>query len=194
MLVDDHPTVRAGLRAILASVDISVVADVDSLAYARREVATLRPDVVLLDVGLGCESGMSVVAEFAAECGVLVHTMHSDLAREALSRGALGFVTKIAPGEVLVSAVRAVAAGRGYLDPAVAAELAVRQERRPLSVRERQVLELLADGLTNREVAEALSISVRTVESVRASLRNRLGLVGRADLVAYARKVDKVGT
>ena len=119
--------------------------------------------------------------------------MHSDLATEALSRGALGFVTKTAPVGVLVSAVRAVAAGRRYLDPALAADLATGLAGSPLSTRQRQVLELLADGLTNQQVADVLVLSVRTVENVRAGLRSRLGLVDRADLVAYARKLSGAG-
>ncbi|UOX93055.1 response regulator transcription factor [Amycolatopsis sp. FBCC-B4732] len=190
-MVDDHPTVRAGIRSALAENGVAAVVEADSLAGARRVVTTSHPDVVLLDLGLGRESGMRAVPEFATGSGVLVHTMHSDLATEALSRGALGFVAKTAPVGVLVAAVRAVAAGRRYLDPALAADLATGLAGRSLSARERQVLELLADGLTNRQVAGVLSISVRTVENIRASLRNRLGLVDRADLVAYARRAGR---
>ncbi|MET8997262.1 response regulator transcription factor [Amycolatopsis sp. NPDC004169] len=193
LLVDDHPTVRAGIRSILNENYIEVVAEADSLADARQALVTSRPNVVLLDLGLGRESGMGAVPEFATASSVLVHTVHSDLASEALSRGALGFVAKTAPVGVLVAAVRAVAAGRRYLDPALAADLAIGPARRPMSSRERQVLELLAAGLTNQQVAGVLSISVRTVESVRASLRNRLGLVDRADLVAYARTAGRTG-
>lgn len=187
VLVDDHPVMRDGIRGVLLDAGFEVVAEVDSPTAATRVVKAYRPAAVVLDLALGAESGLSVLSEIASASRVLVHSMHSEFVRECLVRGAHGFVSKNAPAEILVSAVHALLRGERYVEPALAAELAVAPATSALSARERQVLTLLADGLTNREVASELSVSVRTVESVRAGLRNRLGLVTRADLVAYAR-------
>lgn len=178
---------RAGTRAVLAEAGFVVAAEVDSPEGAVRVAARHRPELVVLDLRLGGGSGMGVLGGLAADCPVLVHSMHVELAGAALRRGAAGFVSKNAPAEVLRSAAVTVAGGGRYLEPGLAAELAAPQDG-PLTPRERQVLELLADGHTNREAAGLLSVSVRTVESVRAGLRTRLGLVTRAELVAYLRR------
>jgi len=199
VLVDDHAILRAGLRRVLeAEPDIEVVGEAPSADRAVFEAIAGRPDVVVMDVMMPGKTGiegMPAVLQAAPEAKVLVLSMQDDphYVREAFEAGAAGYVLKEAADNEVVGAVRAVASGERYLHPALGARLvaAETEERRraeedPLSDREREVLRLLALGHTNQEIAKVLFISVRTAETHRAHILQKLGLSSRAELVRYA--------
>ncbi len=205
LIADDHAVLRAGLRMLIgAQADMQVVgeaADGDEAVRAARET---RPDVVLMDLtmpGSGPASGGIRAIERLREeqpgVRVLVLTMHDVPAylRTALAAGAAGYVVKRAADAELLSAIRDVHRGRPVLDPARAAS--VHQSavgRRPvggptagaLSPREREVLDLIAQGYTNQQMADRLGLSVKTIETHRSRLVEKLGLRSRAELVRYA--------
>jgi len=197
--VDDHAVVRSGLRLVLeAEDDIEVVAEAGTMRDAVFAVRREKPDVVLMDLvmpgGSGIDATPAVLKE-APEAKVLVLSMQDDpvYVREAFAAGASGYVLKEAADTELVQAVREVAAGGRYVHPALGARLAVaeveeqrRAEEDPLSDREREVLRLLALGHTNQEIAKTLYLSVRTVETHRAHIMQKLRLSSRAELVRYA--------
>jgi two-component system, NarL family, response regulator NreC len=199
VLVDDHAVVRSGLRLLLESEDdIEVVGEGGNAQDAVFRARALKPDVMLLDVVMPGESGIEVVPKIlkeSPETKILVLSMQDDpsYVREAFGAGAKGYVLKEAADAEVVSAVREVAAGGSYVHPAlgarmVAAEAAERAaaDADPLSDREREVLRLLALGHTNQEIAGKLYISVRTAESHRAHIMQKLRLSTRAELVRYA--------
>jgi two-component system response regulator NreC len=199
VLIDDHAVVRSGLRLLLdAQHDIEVVGEGGNAQDAVFRARALKPDVMLLDVVMPGESGIEVVPKLLNESpqtNILVLSMQDDpsYVREAFAAGAKGYVLKEAADEEVVSAIREVAAGGSYVHPAlgarmVAAEAAERAaaEADPLSEREREVLRLLALGHTNQEIASQLYISVRTAESHRAHIMQKLRLTTRAELVRYA--------
>lgn len=199
ILVDDHAVVRSGLRRVLeAGSDIEVVGEASNVRDAVFEVRAQKPDVIVMDVVMPGTSGIEgtpLVLHEAPDAKVLVLSMQDDPAyvREAFDAGASGYVMKEAADDEVVDAVRAVAAGQRYLHPALGARLleAESEERRraaedPLSEREREVLRLLALGHTNQEIAKLLYISVRTAESHRAHIMQKLRLGTRAELVRYA--------
>ena len=199
VLIDDHAVVRSGLRLLLeAQQDIDVVGEGGNAQDAVFRARALKPDVMLLDVVMPGESGIEVVPKLVKESPgtkILVLSMQDDpsYVREAFAAGAKGYVLKEAADEEVVSAVREVAGGGSYVHPAlgarmVAAEAAERAaaEADPLSEREREVLRLLALGHTNQEIAGKLYISVRTAESHRAHIMQKLRLSTRAELVRYA--------
>jgi two-component system response regulator NreC len=199
VLVDDHAVVRSGLRLLLdGQDDIEVVGEAGNAKDAIFRARALKPDVILLDVVMPGESGVEVLPKLlkeSPETKVVVLSMQDDpsYVREAFANGASGYVLKEAADEEVVSAVRDIAAGGRYVHPALGARLvaAEAQERAaaeadPLSDREREVLRLLALGHTNQEIAEQLYISVRTAESHRAHIMQKLGLSTRAELVRYA--------
>ncbi len=194
VLAEDHPTVRAGTRALLEPEGFIVVGEAACEREALEIVSERRPDVLMLDMKLESGLALKAIPQFLAAApgmGILVQSCYEDRAIicGALAAGAAGYLLKSSPVSELVLAVRTVASGGRYVQPSLGAGLARAQGREPeLQLRERQVLGLLAEGHTNREVAARLTVSVRTVESVRAALRARLGLVTRADLVAYARQ------
>ncbi|WP_411144787.1 response regulator [Streptomyces sp. x-80] len=198
VLVDDHLTVRAGTRALLEPEGFAVVGETACEREAAVIVAQQRPDLLMLDMVLHTGPVLAAIAgllKAAPGMGILVHSAHEDpaLVRGALAAGASGYLSKNTSVPELVLAARTVASGGRYVQPRLGADLAdVPEYARELSPRERQILDLLTDGHTNREVAAHLAVSVRTVESIRAALRNRLGLVSRADLVAYARRNGSV--
>ena len=199
VIVDDHPVVRSGLRLLLdAEQDIETVGEAGTARDAIFEVRAQKPDVVLMDVVLPDRTGIEAtpdVLKEAPEAKVLILSMQDDpsYVREAFEAGASGYVMKEAADAEVVAAVRAVAAGERYLHPALGARLlaADAEERKraaedPLSDREREVLRLLALGHTNQEIAKQLYISVRTAETHRAHIMQKLRLASRADLVRYA--------
>jgi two-component system response regulator NreC len=199
VVVDDHAVVRSGLRLLLeAQDDIEVVGEAGNAKDAIFRARALKPDVILLDVVMPGESGIDVLPQLkkeSPETKVLVLSMQDDpsYVREAFASGANGYVLKEAADEEVVAAVREVAGGGSYVHPAlgarlVAADAAERAaaEADPLSDREREVLRLLALGHTNQEIAETLYISVRTAESHRAHIMQKLRLTTRAELVRYA--------
>jgi two-component system, NarL family, response regulator NreC len=199
VIVDDHAVVRAGLRLLLdREDDLEVVAEAGTAEEGVRAARLEKPDVVLLDVVMPGGSGIDVCADvITASKGakVLVLSMQDDpsYVREAFAAGASGYMLKEAADADLVHAVREVAGGGRYVHPTLGARLAqaeVEAARRaaddPLSEREREVLRLLALGHTNQEIAGQLYISVRTAETHRAHIMQKLGLGTRAELVRYA--------
>ena len=200
VLVDDHTVVRSGLRLLLdAQDDLEVVGEAGNAKDAVFRARALKPDVMLLDVVMPGESGIAVLPELLKESPVtkvLVLSMEDDpsYVREAFAAGASGYVLKEAADEELVSAVREIAAGGRYVHPTLGARMVTADaeeraaaEADPLSERERlRNLRLLALGHTNQEIAESLYISVRTAESHRAHIMQKLRLSTRAELVRYA--------
>ena len=199
LIVDDHAVVRAGLRRVLeAEPDLETVGEAENAERAVFAAIELKPDVVLMDVVMPGQSGiegMPALLQAVPEAKVLVLSMQDDprYVREAFAAGASGYVLKEAADTEVVSAVRAVAAGESYVHPVLGARLvaAEAEERRraqddPLSEREREVLRLLALGHTNQEIAKLLFISVRTAETHRAHIMQKLRLGSRAELVRYA--------
>jgi two-component system response regulator NreC len=199
VVVDDHAVVRSGLRLLLdAQDDIEVVGDAGNAKDAIFRARALKPDVMLLDVVMPGESGIDVLPQLlkeSPETKVLVLSMQDDpsYVREAFAAGASGYVLKEAADEEVVAAVREVAGGGRYVHPALGARLIdadaaerAAAEADPLSEREREVLRLLALGHTNQEIAQRLYISVRTAESHRAHIMQKLRLTTRAELVRYA--------
>ena len=181
-----------------AEPDIEVVGEAESADRAVFESLSSRPDVVVMDVVMPGKSGIEVMPallQAVPEAKVLVLSMQDDprYVREAFEVGASGYVLKEAADTEVVGAVRAVAAGERYVTPTLGARLVAaaayerkRAEADPLSEREREVLRLLALGHTNQEIAKMLYISVRTAETHRAHIMQKLRLTSRAELVRYA--------
>jgi two-component system response regulator NreC len=199
VVVDDHAVVRSGIKLLLErEEDIEVVGEAGNAKDAMFRARALKPDVMLLDVVMPGESGIEALPKLlkeSPETKVLVLSMQDDpnYVREAFAAGAAGYVLKEAADEEVVSAVREIAAGGHYVHPAlgarmVAAEAEARAaaEADPLSDREREVLRMLALGHTNQEIAKMLYISVRTAETHRAHIMQKLRLSTRAELVRYA--------
>jgi two-component system response regulator NreC len=199
LIVDDHTLVRSGLRLLLEAEKGFVVEDEAADAdQAIRLTRLHKPDVVLLDVVLPGRSGIDAAGEILAAAKhtrILVLSMQDDpsYVRQAFAAGASGYLLKEAADDDLVQAVREVATGGRYVHPALGARLAAaeadakaRAEADPLSDREREVLRLLALGHTNQEIAKLLFISVRTAETHRAHVMQKLRLSTRAELVRHA--------
>jgi two-component system response regulator NreC len=199
LIVDDHAVVRAGLRLLLnAEDDLEAVGEAGSAREAVFEARSLKPDVILMDVVMPEQSGLDVVSQLVAEhpeTRVLMLSMQDDAryVREAFAAGASGYVLKEAADSELVTAIREVARGGRYVHPELGARLISadteerkRAEEDPLSDREREVLRMLALGHTNQEIAKQLFISVRTAETHRAHIMQKLALSSRAELVRYA--------
>jgi DNA-binding NarL/FixJ family response regulator len=197
LIVDDRPSGRAGLALLVnAEDDLEAIGEAGSAEDGVAVARALRPDVILLDAGLCKQGDADLCQTLAREAQVVVLSVQDEPqdVRDVLEIGASGYVLKQALETELVAAIREVAAGRRYVPPGLGAELIVAEttEQRdaaddPLSDRERQVLRLLALGHTNQEIAEKLHISVRTAESHRAHIMQKLRLSTRADLVHYAR-------
>jgi two-component system response regulator NreC len=195
VLVDDHAVVRSALRALLeAQEDLDVVGEASDIAGARQAVEESSADVLVLDVNLPDGLGVDAVAglrEAHPDTQIVLLTMERDigLARRALDDGALGYLFKDAAHLELVEAVRAASQGERYLPAAVSAGLSRdpgEGETQALSPRETDVLRLMALGHTNREIGEQLELSVRTVETHRAHIQQKLGLTTRPELTRYA--------
>jgi DNA-binding NarL/FixJ family response regulator len=199
LIVDDHAVVRTGLRLLLdAEDDLEPVGEAGNARDAVFQARALKPDVILLDVVMPENSGLDVLPQLVHESPdvkVLILSMQDEprYVREAFAAGASGYVLKEAADIEVVAAVREVAGGGRYVNPELGARLvsadteaARLAEEDPLSDREREVLRLLALGHTNQEIAKQLYISVRTAETHRAHIMQKLRLETRADLVAYA--------
>ena len=200
LLADDHETVRQGLKLLLnAQPDIEVVGEAADGREAVSQVKQIMPHVVVMDVSMPDLNGLAAtraVKEAAPEVAVVALTRHSDDAyvQELLGAGASGYVLKQSASAELVRAIRAAAAGQRYLDATLAARAADaylarnagRQPNPTISERETNVLRMMALGHSNKEIGNALDISVKTVEVHKANAMRKLGLRGRIDVVRYA--------
>jgi two-component system response regulator NreC len=199
LIVDDHAVVRSGLHLLLdADKEIEVVGEAGSVKDAIFEAREKKPDVVLMDVVMPGQTGIEgvpLVLKEAPEAKVLVLSMQDDprYVHEAFGAGASGYVLKEAADAEVVGAIHEVAAGGRYVHPTLGARLVAadaearaREDADPLSDREREVMRLLALGHTNQEIAQMLYISVRTAETHRAHIMQKLRLSSRAELVRHA--------
>jgi len=203
VLADDHAVVRSGLRMLLDSEpDFEVVAEASDIESAKRYVRGHHPKVLVLDLNMPGGSSLEaipILREESPDTQIVVLTMQQEpaFAREALGAGALGYVLKEAADDELVEAVRNAAAGESYLNPKLGARIASEPPPGPpddLSEREVDVLRLIALGHTNSEIAEQLFLSVRTVETHRSHIQQKLRLSTRAELVDYALKRKLINT
>ena len=203
VLADDHAVVRSGLRMLLDSEsDFEVVAEASDIESAKRYVRGHHPRVLVLDLNMPGGSSLEaipILRQESPDTQIVVLTMQQEpaFAREALGAGALGYVLKEAADDELVEAVRRAAVGETYLNPKLGARIASEPPPGPpddLSEREVDVLRLIALGHTNSEIAEQLFLSVRTVETHRSHIQQKLRLSTRAELVDYALKRKLINT
>jgi DNA-binding NarL/FixJ family response regulator len=193
MLVDDHPLVRDGLRARLESVPhFRVVAEADGAEDALRQAGQHVIHLVLMDINMRGISGIEATARFRAhfpDVAVLILSMHDKLeyVSQAMDAGARGYVLKDAPGTDIVLAIETLMEGGIYYSAALARQLArpLVQDNQ-LTVREQEVLQHLARGEANKQIAKALDLSVRTVETHRLNIKRKLGIEGQAELIRFA--------
>lgn len=196
VLADDHQVVRSGLKMLIeAETEMVVVAEAGDVEAAKRYVLGHKPNVLMLDLNMPGGSSLEAIPallEVSPDTRIIVLTMQDDpaFAKEALGAGASGYVLKEAAEAEVVNAIRIVAENGTYLQPSVGARLAAQSARGEqgveLSERETEVLRLIALGHTNSEIAGLLFLSVRTVESHRAQIQNKLDVSTRAQLVRYA--------
>jgi len=200
LLADDHSIVRAGLRRIVEeSGDMAVVAEASDGNEAIQQVHKTKPDVAVIDISMPGLDGLEVIGRLRLQCPdlpILVLTMHEEeqYVVRAIEAGAMGYITKRSAPEQLVAAIRKVKEGKRFLTAAAAETLALRVARGAqgqstldmLSMRELQVLRRLAMGQTNREIAEAYHISVKTVDTYRLRLLKKLNLRNNAELSRFA--------
>lgn len=198
LLADDHDLVRAGIRSLVRGVEgMEVVAEAGDGREALRLVRIHQPDVVLMDIAMPGLNGLDATARIvkvSPQPAVIILSMHAtrEYVLEALQAGASGYVLKNAAVDELETAIRTVARGGKYLTPSVSGQLiagvtgASESAAAALTQRQREVLQLVAEGRSTREIAELLHVSVKTVETHRAQLMDRLGIYDVAGLVRYA--------
>lgn len=204
-IADDHAIVRAGLRALIHSEpDLELVGEAVGGYEAIQLVEKLAPDVLVLDISMPDIDGITVTREIKGkknDTAILILTVHEDevFLREVIKAGASGYIIKHAAEAELVTAIHSVTRGEIYVHPSLLRTLLVDSDR-PLSKNQKQtealtprevdILKLLVQGYTNRQIADELSISIRTVEGHRANLTEKLGLRSRVELLRYARDHD----
>jgi DNA-binding NarL/FixJ family response regulator len=202
VLADDHRIVRQGLRALLAAeADFKVIGEADDGREALALVRRLNPDVLVLDLMMPGLNGLEVARQLhrqTPKVGIVVLSMHDDegFVLEALANGASAYVLKDSNSSDLIQAVREVSAGRRYLSPPLSdraieayqqrARVGTLDRHETLTSREREVLQLSAEGHTNSEIAARLGISTRTAETHRSHIMHKLGLHTQSDLIRYA--------
>jgi DNA-binding NarL/FixJ family response regulator len=195
LLAEDHETVRDGLRLLLDSQpDVTVVAEAGNGQLAVDQARELKPDVIVLDLTMPGMSGLAAaraLREYVPSTAVVALTRHDDQAylRELMANGASGYVLKQSPSSELLAAIRAAAAGESHVDPAlgIVDDTWGRRRAAPsITSREQEVLRHVAVGLTNKEIAAAIDVSVKTVEVHKANAMRKLNLKGRVDVVRYA--------
>ena len=202
VLIDDHHLFREGIRAVLAGFpDITVVGEASDAREAYSVVDATKPDIVVLDLSLPGADGIAVTREITRRdrnCKVLILSMHlgHDYVLRALEAGAAGYASKDQPPEAVVEAIRAVARGETYLSPRIPRSILdehMQRGQRPsvgpldrLSPREREIFDLVVQGLSNQNVATELCISVKTVETHRANINRKLGVHSATELVRLA--------
>jgi DNA-binding NarL/FixJ family response regulator len=199
LIVDDHPIVRQGLRAMIdAEADLRICGEAETEKEARAQVRALSPDVVVVDLSLEQGDGINLVRDIHAhhpDIALLVLSMHDEAiyAERLLAVGASGYIMKQAAADQLITALRCVLEGETYLSAGVRRALDDRSrisadEPSKLSARELQVLGMIGRGVSSRDIAQALSLSVKTIESHRLSIKRKLNLTTNAQLVQYAIK------
>ena len=202
LLADDHTILREGLRILLdAETDMQVVGEAEDGRQAVKMTGELTPDVVLMDISMPLLNGLEATCQIKRQhpgVKVLILSMHDneEYIRLALARGAMGYLLKDSESHELLEAIRAVQRGEAVLSPAVTrlviedalrwGDLQTSQESDGLSPREREVLQLIAEGYTNKEIADILCISIKTVQAHRANLMAKLDLHDRGELIKYA--------
>jgi two-component system response regulator NreC len=203
LLADDHRMMREGIRALLERQDdIEVVAEAADGREAVHLATQLCPDVVVMDVSMPMLNGIEATRQIRRDCPgvrVLILTVHEseDYVAQLLSAGASGYIIKRAAGDELVSAIRTVYEGEAFLHPSIAKVVIEDYVRRlqegdgvsaqdVLTAREREVLQLIAEGYTNREIADLLHLSIKTVQNHRSNIMNKLDLHDRGELIKYA--------
>jgi len=206
-LLDDHEVVRRGVRDLLESEpDITVIGEAGTAASALARIPALRPDVAVLDVRLPDGDGVSVCREIRSRmpevaCLMLTSFTDDDALFDAIMAGAAGYVLKQIRGTDLVGAVRTVASGQSMLDPRAASQVMERlrsDARHPdplagLSGQERRILELIGEGLTNRQIGERMFLAEKTVKNYVSSLFAKLGMQRRTQAAAYAARLREHG-
>jgi DNA-binding NarL/FixJ family response regulator len=207
-LLDDHEVVRQGLRYLLTSTgDIEIVGESGSAAQAMNRIPALRPDVAVLDARLPDGSGIDVCREIRSvdpSINVLILTSYDDdrALFAAIMAGAAGYLLKQADGHDLISSVQRVAAGQSLIDPALTARVLDRlrngepesPELAGMSEREREIFELIAEGLTNRQIAERIYLAEKTVKNYVSSILTKLGVERRAQVAAIAAEIHHRGS
>jgi len=201
VIAEDHALLRDGMRALLsAEADMEVIGETDNGRDAIRLVCSLRPKLVLMDLALPGIHGLDAIAEIkrrVPDIKILVVTIHKtdEYVQTALRVGASGYLTKESSYAELLTAIRALLVGKVYLSPDISERVVSNyfsggttsaSARDKLSMREREVLKLIAEGNSNKHIAAYLSLSVKTIEKHRASLRHKLGLRNASTLTAYA--------
>ncbi|KQQ33236.1 LuxR family transcriptional regulator [Duganella sp. Leaf126] len=193
LLVDDHPLVRDGLRARLEAMpQFEVVAEAGGAAEALEQAAHHPIDLVLMDINMRGANGIEATAQFKQafpRIAVLILSMHDKLeyVSQAIQAGARGYVLKDAPGKDIVVAIETVMSGGIYYSAALARQLAQPQNTdNQLTSREHEVLRHIANGESNKQIARALDLSVRTVETHRLNIKRKLGIEGQAELIRFA--------
>jgi two-component system response regulator NreC len=208
LIADDHGVMRAGLRAMLEDeVGIEIIGEAGDGEEALRLSSELSPDIVLMDIGMPGMGGIEAIRRLKTlypQIQVLVLTVYEEesLLREAIKAGAAGYIIKRAAEEELMTAIQAVSRGYMYIHPAITRLLVKdlsptinpqKDALESLTPRELEVMGYIIRGYTNRQIAEALFISMRTVEGHRASLLGKLGLKNRVELVEFAEKYGLMG-
>jgi DNA-binding NarL/FixJ family response regulator len=198
LLADDHAVVRSGFKLILnQQPDLEVVGEAGTGLEAVRQTVSLRPDVVIMDVAMPDINGVEAtrrIVETCADCKILILSMHRDsvYVRETLRAGAKGYLLKDSIDEDLLKAVRAVARGDGFLSPAVSRTVLEDYQQHMidpldlLTAREREILQLLAEGLTAKDIATRLDLSVYTVDAHRGRIMKKLNVNTGGDLIRFA--------
>jgi len=203
-LLDDHEVVRRGVRDLLdAEDDIEVVGEADTAERALARIPAIRPDVAILDVRLPDSDGIAVCREIRSDDGEIVCLMLTSFSDDeallqAIVAGASGYLLKQIRGNDIVDAVRRVARGESLLDPAVAERVAERLRRPPaederlgrLTGQERRILALIADGLTNRQIAGELHLAEKTVKNYVSNLLAKLGMERRTQAAVFAARLE----
>jgi DNA-binding NarL/FixJ family response regulator len=202
LLADDHTILRDGIRALLEDEpDMLVIGEAEDGRTAVKLACQLKPDVVLMDIAMPLLNGLEATRQIKRECpqvNVLILTMHEneEYIRQVLASGAMGYILKDAAARELLDAIHAVQRGEAVLSPAITrlvienylrwGDLQKEDNPRGLSPREREVLQLIAEGYSTRQIAEILCISIKTVQAHRTNLMSKLDLHDRADLIKYA--------